>query len=73
MHPKIIFNKFKILSFFQKRGPRGQKMKILKKYFQNRKGLQKLDIKHVLHSPRDKKKFFKIFDGQTDKHVLPII
>ena len=25
----------------------------LKKYFQNRKGLQKLDTKHVPHSPKE--------------------
>ena len=33
-------------------------MKILKKYFQNQKGLQKLDTKHVPHSqPKRIKKF----------------
>ena len=28
-------------------GPTGQKNKILNKYFKNRKGLQKMQIKHV--------------------------
>ena len=38
-----------------------KKIKILKKYFQNRKELQKLDIKHVLHSPKEEKKIKKVF------------
>ena len=32
-------------------------MKILKKYLQNRKGLQKLDTKHVPHPPKGEKNF----------------
>ena len=28
-------------------------MKILKKYFQNQKGLQKLDTKHVPYAPKE--------------------
>ena len=40
-------------------------MKILKKYVQNRKGLQKLDIKHVPHAPKEdfqkKSKFWVLF------------
>ena len=35
-------------------------MIFLKKYFQNRKGLQKLDTKHVPHSPKEET-FFKAF------------
>ena len=34
-------------------------MIFLKKYFQNRKGLQKLHMKHVPHSPNEKKNFFQ--------------
>ena len=33
-------------------------MKILKKYLQNRKGLQKLDTKHVPHPPNGEKKIW---------------
>ena len=51
-----IFQKTQNFDFFQKRGPRGRKMKILKKYFQNRKGFQKLGIKHVPQAPN---KIFK--------------
>ena len=39
----------KIFSFFKKWATGTKKIKILKKYFQNRKMLKKLDIKHVLH------------------------
>ena len=53
MPPKKIFFKFKILSTLKKGGLRHSKMKILKKYFQNRKGLKKLDTKHVPHAPKE--------------------
>ena len=33
--------------------PRGQKINILKKYFQNGKRLQKLATKHVPHAPNE--------------------
>ena len=39
--------------FFKKGGLRGSKMIFLKKYFQNRKGLQKLDTKNVPHAPKE--------------------
>ena len=61
MPQKVFPKKIKILSFFIKGGLEGQKIKILKKYFQNRKELQKLDIKHVLHSPKEEKKIKKVF------------
>ena len=55
--------KVKILSFFKKGGLKGQKTKILKKYFKNRKGLKKLDIKHVPHSQKVQKNLGDIFGG----------
>ena len=61
MPQKVFPKKIKILSFFIKGGLEGQKIKILKKYFQNRNGFKKLDIKHVPHSPKvdlKKKRFF---------------
>ena len=36
-------------------------MKILKKYLQNRNGLQKLDTKHVPHTPKGETKNLKLF------------
>ena len=42
----------KILSFFKKGDLGGQKTKILKKYFQNWKGLRKLDTRHVPHATK---------------------
>ena len=36
-------------------------MIFLKKYFQNRKGLQKLSTKHVPHAPKRRKKNLKLF------------
>ena len=50
--PKI-FKKVQILRFFKKGELWGQKMKILKKYLQNQKGLQILDTKHVPHAPKE--------------------
>ena len=48
--------------FFSKKGGQGdQKMIFLKKYFQNWKGLQKLDTKHVLHSPWTVKDLTNVF------------
>ena len=52
-------------------------MIFLKKYFQNRKGLQKLDTKHVPHAPKEdfqKKSKFLVFSKKvvnpfTAKHV----
>ena len=44
--------KVDFFSFKKKGGLRGQKMEILKKYLQNRKGLKKLDTKHVPHAPK---------------------
>ena len=51
--PKKIFKKVKKLRFFKKSGFKGQKMIFLKKYFQNRKGLQKLGTKHMPHAPKE--------------------
>ena len=56
-----IFKKTQNFDFFQKRAPEAKKMKILKKYNQNRKGLQKLDIKHGPYSPKEEKYFLKFF------------
>ena len=49
-------------------------MKILKKYLQNRKGLQKLDTKHVPHSPKEETFFLKHFVtyGRTESLHLDI-
>ena len=63
MPPKKIFKKIKIFSIFQNGGLRGQKTKILKKYFKNRKGLQKLVIKHVPYSQKVQKNLGDIFGG----------
>ena len=51
--PQMKFKKNQNFDFFQKRAPKAQKMKILKKYVQNQKGLQKWDIKHVPHAPKE--------------------
>ena len=40
------------MSFFKKGDLGGQKTKILKKYFQNWKGLRKLDTRHVPHATK---------------------
>ena len=45
--------KYFFFSIFPKRGLMRKKMKILKKYFQNRKELQKLDTKHVPLAPKE--------------------
>ena len=49
-------------------------MIFLKKYFQNRKGLQKLDTKHVPHSPKGETFFLKLFVayGRTESLNLDI-
>ena len=47
------FTKTQNFDFFKKGAPEAKKMKILKKYFQNRKWLQKLDIKHVPHTSKE--------------------
>ena len=39
--------------FIKKQAPEAKKNKILKKYVQNQKGLQELDIKHVPHAPKE--------------------
>ena len=52
MPRKKFSKKLKILNFFKKGAPEAKKMKILKKYVQNQKGLQKLDIKHVPHATK---------------------
>ena len=44
---------FQNFHFFQKWGLRGSKNEFFKTNFQNQKGLQKLDTKHVPHSPKE--------------------
>ena len=63
MPPKKIFKKSKNFEFFKKGDLGGQKTKILKKYFKNRKGLKKLDIKHVPHSQKVQKNQGDILGG----------
>ena len=53
MPPKRIFKKVKNFSFFKKGGYGGQKIIFLEKYFQNQKGLKKLDTNHVPHAPKE--------------------
>ena len=53
MHEKKFFKKTQNFEFFQKTGPRGQKIKNFRKKCQNQKGLQKLDIKPVPQSPKE--------------------
>ena len=55
MAPKRVFLKSQDFEFSQKRGVKKVKMQNLKKYFQNWIWLQKLDIKHVPHSPKEEK------------------
>ena len=51
--PQSIFSKkVKIFSFFKKGYLGSQKTKIWKKYFQNWKGLRKLDTRHVPHATK---------------------
>ena len=55
--PKEDFQKKSKFLVFSKNGVLGgQKMIFLKKYFQNRKGLQKSDTKHMPHSSKGEKK-----------------
>ena len=64
MPPKRIFKKVKNFSFFKKGGLRASKNDFFEKYFQNRKGLQKLDTKHVPHVHKEnfqKKSIFFVF------------
>jgi len=50
--PKKIFKKSQNFEF-KKRGSKGQKNENFEKLFQNRKGLKKLDTKHVPHAPKN--------------------
>ena len=52
----------------KKGGLGGQKMKILKKFLQNQKGLQKLGTKHVPHPPKEEKYFLR-FLWRTKEEV----